>query len=71
MPFFLLLYTQKVLLQSNGLKRSGGVLEQEASANKQPFLALSAAGSASSLKPSSADNIWMQPENQTHVQSTG
>ncbi|KAK4299765.1 hypothetical protein Pmani_027984 [Petrolisthes manimaculis] len=64
--------TKRPFERITGLKRPGGVLEQEASANKQPFLALSAAGSGSSLKRSSTDNIWLQPENpQTHIQSTG
>ncbi|XP_050729323.1 period circadian protein-like isoform X12 [Eriocheir sinensis] len=53
-----------------GVKRGGGAMEHEATANKQPFLAPSAAGSGSSLKPSSAD-VWAHGENQTHIHSSG
>lgn len=56
--------------QTCGVKRGGGAMEHEATANKQPFLAPSAAGSGSSLKPSSAD-VWAQGENQTHIHSSG
>lgn len=59
-----------LLLQTCGVKRGGGAMEHEATANKQPFLAPSAAGSGSSLKPSSAD-VWAQGENQTHIHSSG
>ncbi|MPC38243.1 hypothetical protein E2C01_031748 [Portunus trituberculatus] len=53
-----------------GVKRGGGAMEHEATASKQPFLAPSAAGSSSSLKPSSVD-VWGQGESQTHIQSSG
>lgn len=55
-----------------GVKRGGATLEHEATANKQAFLAPSAAGSSSSLKPPSVD-VWAQGESQTqtHIHSAG
>ncbi|XP_071541307.1 uncharacterized protein per isoform X1 [Panulirus ornatus] len=61
---------KKPVERSGGIKRSGAVLDHEASANKQPFLASSAAGSGSSLKPSSAD-MWMQAENKSYIPPCG
>lgn len=52
-----------------GMKRCGGIVENEASVHKQPFLAPPAAASSSSLKPSSAD-VWISAD-KTHIPTSG
>nr|AWC08578.1 period isoform 1 [Homarus americanus] len=61
---------KKPFERSGGLKRSGAMIDHEASVHKQPFLAPSAADSGSTLKPPSAD-VWMQVENKPHIPSSG
>ncbi|XP_069948212.1 period circadian protein isoform X2 [Cherax quadricarinatus] len=55
--------------QSGGIKRSGGILDHEASVHKQPYLAPSAADTTSSFKP--PPNVWMQPDNNLHIPNSG
>ncbi|XP_069167823.1 period circadian protein isoform X3 [Procambarus clarkii] len=61
--------TKRPIERTVGMKRCGGIVENEASVHKQPFLAPPAAVSSSSLKPSSAD-VWISAD-KTHIPTSG